>query len=210
MQKQGKTATPVSPVTTDVGKLKTENAPITGAPAPAAQPTAVPAQTTQAPTEAPKEATAKPTEPPANEYGGEYQATSEDMAVVNTQTGKTQFTFNRDEELSLQSGRLKVTPENRINPDNLQPVNQIAQQQQAPSSFENAAGMFNGIKPQTYSPITTTAQNNFTDRLQPASMPQNDGIMRAYAQSFFHDTFGSNYGYGTAASIRNGYNTIIS
>lgn len=144
-----------------------------------------------------------------NKYGGEYQATSEDMAVVNTKTGQPQFTFNRDEQLSLQDGQLKVTPANRTNPDELQPTNQIAQQQES-SSFENAAGMFSNVKPETYSPPTVSAQNNFTDRLQPASLPQNDGITRAMAQSMgFHDPIGSNYGYGTAAAIRNGFDTTV-
>jgi hypothetical protein len=183
-------------------EIKTENMPgLTPAPAaPAPIPTAVPAQ----------EST--PAEPPKNEYGGEYQAQSEDLAVVNARTGQPQFTFNRDEQLSLQDGRLKVTPEQRTNPDNLQPTNQVApQQQQQPSSYENAAGMFNGISPQPHAPIAPQAHNNFANRLEPASMPQNDGITRAMAQSIgFHEPVSSNYGYGTAANIRNGYNTIIS
>jgi len=179
---------------------------------PAATATATPQPATQPPaaTAAPAPATAQP-EPPPNEYGGEYQATSEDMAVVNTRTGKPEFTFNRDEQLSLQDGRLKVTPENRTNPDQLKPVNQFAENQQQPqSSYENAAGMFSGIQPQSYSTSTPPSSSNFSDRLHPASMPQNDGITRAMAQSIgFHDPVGSNYGYGTAAGIRNGFDTTV-
>ena len=182
---------------------------------PAATATATPQPATTPPpaaTAAPAPATAQPESPPKdNEYGGEYQATSEDMAVVNTRTGKPEFTFNRDEQLSLQDGRLKVTPENRTNPDQLKPVNQFAENQQQPqSSYENAAGMFSGIQPQSYSTSTPPSSSNFSDRLHPASMPQNDGITRAMAQSIgFHDPVGSNYGYGTAAGIRNGFDTTV-
>lgn len=210
MKKEGETATPVSPTpmsSKDMGLTPSSSAP-----------TATPA-TTAPSVEPQQQATATPAPQPepvkgptSNEYGGEYQATSEDMSVIDNRTGQAQFTFNRDEQLSLQDGRLKVTPENRTNPDNLKPANQVAQpQQQQQSSYENAAGMFSGLQPRPQSPMTVTSQTNFYDRLQPASMPQNDGIMRAYAQSIgFHDTLGSNYGYGTAATIRNGYDTIIS
>jgi hypothetical protein len=181
-------------------------------PPPAATATATPQSATQPAQSTAATATAQPEPPPKdNEYGGEYQATSEDMAVVNTRTGKPEFTFNRDEQLSLQDGRLKVTPENRTNPDQLKPVNQFAENQQQPqSSYENAAGMFSGIQPQSYSTSTPPSSSNFSDRLHPASMPQNDGITRAMAQSIgFHDPVGSNYGYGTAAGIRNGFDTTV-
>lgn len=139
---------PATPTVTPTNQAASATAP----PSPATAPPS-PAAAAPVPAAPPSPAAAaepKKEEPPVPKMktGGEAQAQSEHLAVVNTLTGKPQLMFNPSEKFEVDKGRIKVTPEHRNEPDSIEPKpkpeprqqnqeqpvpQQIPQQAQAPA-----------------------------------------------------------------------------
>lgn len=164
----GRTPSPATP-----SAPTPQAAPAAPTPTPATPTPATPTPATPAPTPAVTAPKAEPVvepkkeEPPVPKMktGGEAQAQSEDLAVVNSATGKPQLMFNSSEKLEVDKGRIKVTADHRNEPATMepqqprpesrqwdretQPIQQMPQQAQAPAMERTNIHEYVHI-PQTY------------------------------------------------------------
>ena len=164
------TAVPAPASTAPAAPAQTAPAPAQQAPEPTAPAQTAPAQTAPAPAQ-------QAPEPKSNAQGGEYPA-EENMGVID-RAGNLKYTFNDKEDFSVKDGRIKITPENRTNPDDLKPTNQMPKKQveaQPKQEPRKSASMNMPIN-------TPTVESNFGNRLDSPLSSLNPAYARALKQS---------------------------